>query len=399
MVHRRQPIASMGPIQPESLRDALHRKRRSLDQEIAMFTAQKEKEYREFETRLRGTQQTMEGGSLTLRDVIDSKDGALKGGIDSIRVRHGQKSPRMQDHGGLDSSKHAHTAATASPDSTAPPTAKPVPSHLSGSSPRHREHDFQGLFTPTYLPLLEAGSQGLELDRPAISALSRKPGVVFPTIPNPTTPLSSSATTFSAVDHASYSPTQSGPLSASAPRPRSHRSSSRSDTSVTSLRSILRDLKQPHSPKHVLFSIDNVVVSPSTSPLARRSGKASSKPPIPFSGLRDMPSSSSGGQESASDLNTTNSLTTQQTGNKAVEPKTSFSQPLTAVFPSLRQLVEPVNTPIPPGGDDFEHVERDDDVFFSFEEDIDAPRRRAVNDKEVNKPSTPEIKALMTMKG
>ena len=78
-------------------------------------------------------------------------------------------------------------------------------------------------------------------------------------------------------------------LSASVPREQvlhHDRSSPPSDTSGACLRSSIRDPSQPPSPKRVLFSIDNLVVSPSTSPKAQQ---RSSAPQIREPGINNVP--------------------------------------------------------------------------------------------------------------
>ncbi|MCJ1465305.1 hypothetical protein MMC07_003922 [Pseudocyphellaria aurata] len=120
----------------------------------------------------------------------------------------------------------------------------------SSPSSHDREAEAQGLF---YIPLL---------DSPRDS----------------TSTLSSSADLPTSIIGSSSSRPNAHGFSVSLPKEGSlallRSSSSRSDTSIASLRSSLRDPKLPRSPKRVLFSIDNVVVAPSTSPIALRSSSA-----------------------------------------------------------------------------------------------------------------------------
>ncbi|MCJ1324515.1 conserved oligomeric Golgi complex component [Thelotrema lepadinum] len=166
------------------------------------------------------------------------------------------------------------------------------------ASKEDRELELRALFTPTFLPLLEDASHrqdhqdhnaesedtSLELYQPLKKDRSR----------SDTSHLSSSLTVLP-----SLSKNKSDSDSATNNQPRLGLNERRSSSSPTgtgrTLRSSLRSPDHiPKERKHVLFAIDNKVISPSTSPAATRNvGKlneeAERTPPIPFSGLRDFP--------------------------------------------------------------------------------------------------------------
>ncbi|KAL8996195.1 MAG: hypothetical protein Q9188_006621 [Gyalolechia gomerana] len=175
-------------------------------------------------------------------------------------------------------------------------------------------------------------------------------------------------------------PTSPRHLSSNDPRKMSmsaRRSSSRSDTSVSSLRSSIRDPKQTRSPKRVLFSIDNVVVSPSTSPTlqrkinaSRKSGSDQFQAPATMSetyssSWRRDPS----GQSSKTAL--TNIPTTSghvNGSNKAHHPAAQIRRLSTS--PSM-------------GGDGFEHIRaEEDDDLFPFGEDLRYQDQEPQEDEE-----------------
>ena len=163
------------------------------------------------------------------------------------------------------------------------------------TSKEDREQELRALFTPSFLPLLEdvshrqnhenaeSDSMSLELYQPSKKDRSH----------SDTSQLSSSLTTLPSSNNKLDSGTASGS------QPRLGLSERRCSSSPTgtgrTLRSSLRSPDHiPKERKHVLFSIDNKVISPSTSPAAARNVAKSKKgtkriPPIPFSGLKDFP--------------------------------------------------------------------------------------------------------------
>lgn len=256
-----------------------------------------------------------------------------------------------------------------------------------------REVEFQGLFTPTFLPLLSGGHQ--ETVGEAVGDKSvKQPSLIVDN--KATQPLDAQcqcnpASTIAPI-YGSEPLTPANPrhLSSSDPRKVSmseRRSSSRSDTSVRSLRSSLRDAKQPRSPKKVLFSIDNVVVSPSTSPTLQRRIAAGNKSDIievvskldapdmvvgkadkdfdPYAWRRDA-----GSQSTKSAL--TNIPYTNGHANGSSRPQHPAAQiGVGGTSPSM-------------GGDGFEHIRggEEDDELFAFDEDISYRDRSGFVDGE-----------------
>ena len=145
---------------------------------------------------------------------------------------------------------------------------------------REREKEFRGILTPDFLSLI-ASQERDDIDRSS----SRFPenGLTPPKGEAPNGDRKSNIIGPFAVLSSSAEGQHPIPLTAqnlSSSCPDSHdlgtyhrRSSStgaRSDTSITSLRSSFKDPKAPRSPKRVMFDIDDMVVSPSTSPLVER---------------------------------------------------------------------------------------------------------------------------------
>ena len=162
------------------------------------------------------------------------------------------------------------------------------------------------------------------------------------------------------------------PLSSSVPpeKPLHHRSdSSRSDNSVASLRSSLRDPKQPRSPKRVLFSIDDTLVSPSTSPVAQRSNSRSITKPADFTGVAggfekfEVVRNQNGSDLAVDNKHKTNGVVPSSAGVQADGWTTSLL--------TFSRTAESKSSKTPPsagGVDDFEHLDSDD--LFTFDEDM-----------------------------
>lgn len=249
------------------IRDALEKKRRQIEREIEDFKAEKERELAAFEQRLRGRGRATSSEYPSSFEAkyhnekreepresnltFDGMSPAIKIGSGSVRtngINHLSRSTEF--------SRNGQENEQSSWDS------------LLSSSLREREFEFHGLFTPNYLPLLDS------------SAHSSKPRPTTNYSRGLQTPLDSSSNLSSSATFPASTTGNTTPLpslrhfSASVPREPSlslRHSSSRSDTSVGSRRSSLRDPKQPRSAKHVLFSINDAVVSPSTSPVLSRS--------------------------------------------------------------------------------------------------------------------------------
>ena len=246
---------------------------------------------------------------------------------------------------------------------------EPVP-----DTPSHdREIEFQGLFTPRYLPLLEDPNR---YSKQKTTPSSSPPPETPPDSPNgrggSTPPLSSSATLPMTRFSPPRSPLQTAKFSNSAPRPRLkdlRRTSSRSDTSLSSLRSSMKQPRSPRSSKHVLFAIDNNVLSPSSSPVLERSGKI---PPISSSGLADMLASIGKAPNG-----TANRASPKSTVKDEQDPQMSSVPEVTSYSPrspvkSYYQLVEPATIASTDGAADLEDTIEDEETLFSFDEDANA---------------------------
>ena len=364
--------------------ELLDGKRKQLDQEIADFKSKKEKEYKVYEQQLR----SWDGRQAAGQDIVTHSNGEASSPVESQLVNDDLKQNVAELHktaqgdgvemilNGTNGSRRGENRRPEridifkEPDSIAEGRSN-APSLLVPSTPSHdREMEFRGLFTPSYLPLLDGPNQShaqVEAGRPIPSALSRS---------SSTPSLSSSAT----LPTMAITPLLPSPdhrrLSASVPRqkpPHRRTSSSRSDNSIISLRSSLRDRRQPRSPKRVLFSIDNTVVSPNSSPIAGRSMPILLPPPS----VTDVPHEPAQEEEyNAYEEDHGSVHEIEDAPNKYEYPSLAFEQtlnttPSTSLASRGHQLLEPTITSPAVGGDDFEDVDTDDNPLFAFDEDID----------------------------
>ncbi|MCJ1405005.1 hypothetical protein MMC11_008231 [Xylographa trunciseda] len=352
---------------------ALREKKELLNREVAEFKALKDEEYRRFELSIQAVgriyesehQETENGTHSSLQphppeDLQSSGMGSRRRSDEKFPAGSMQERLRTENEAEIKRTDISNEALDQ--NGAIPPASEPL-SH-------EREIEFRGLFTPTYMPLLDNarqsnGKNGVKPHSPPLHSLAdlrsgrRELSAA----------LSSSATLPATTYNPLHSPTTASKLSNSAPRPRlldQRRSSSKSDISITSLRSSLRQPKSPRSPKHVLFAIDNTVLSPSTSPVVYRTVQ---HPPLPFSGLVDMPKSAT---KPATVRAHTNGTTQSNGDNSTIldpagKPNMSLSSSLTR---SYHQLLEPTESTPENDLEDFEDVGQDD-VLFSFDEDID----------------------------
>ncbi|KAI4174263.1 MAG: hypothetical protein LQ343_002401 [Gyalolechia ehrenbergii] len=357
------------------LAEALDLRRKQIDREISEFKVEKEKEFWKFEKRLRSEKRDAERQKILQceREVgkVEGK-GRRRGGsslrVDGARESAGDNRKNGEGDGG---GSHGRGSAVRFGGATEIPVESDGGQRKKeNEQPVHeREVAFQGLFTPTYLPLLSGGQRDDDLrddmaktDAEAILQSGRQGQESA----------SNNAATVSG--SAPSKPTNPRHLSSSDPRKMSmsaRRSSSRSDTSVSSLRSSIRDPKQTRSPKRVLFSIDNVVVSPSTSPTLqrkinawRKSGSDQFQAPATMSErVEVIPPYSSSWRRDPSGQSSKTALTNIPTtsghvngSNKAHHPAAQIRRPSTS--PSM-------------GGDGFEHIRaEEDDDLFPFDEDL-----------------------------
>lgn len=374
------------------IRAILERKRKQTDREIREFTAEKEKDYIAFERRLRAGGQYDRPVSFSPKDVANSSkrphedretqglpglkekgDGYTIEGLASLSHANGlHRSPGTSEF-----SREVEMGSDGYRDNDQQVELKDGGRSMLEKvvDLRNREVEFQGLFTPSYLPLLDSSTHGQEIT-------SRKPPLTISVKPDMLTtpmhdskPVLSSSATLATSTIGSMSPPATRQFSASVPKEGSlehRRSSSRSDTSSASLRSSLRDPKQPRSPKRVLFSIDDVVVAPSTSPAFRRT-KSSRK-------LRSFVVSnvSQGFENTAAGTHRDDTYSREQGIRTYFDPLNNNNNPPQigpvegreyTSGPSHTSLDIITSSSPPTTGDDFERVNYDDDLF-TFDEDM-----------------------------
>ena len=360
--------------------DALHKKRQSLDLEIERYKALKDEEYQKFESELRKFIQDQVINAEATRELSNgtipvSQTQAEGNGMGSRRNSSEKSLTGTTMLGRL---RNEEGAKTPKEDHKPPPVPLKSPEPGRETPSHEREFEFQGLFTPRYLPLLEDPSRYSKM-KPTLS--SSPPSEHLEDQPTgrrgSPTPLSSSATLPTTRYSPLRSPVQSPKFSNSAPRPRLEDLRRSSDTSIASLRSSLKQPKSPRSPKRVLFAIDNNVLSPTTSPILERSAKVS---PIPSSGLAGLPLSAAG--------------VPNGTG-KGIKAKPPVKIPyrgstteVTSYFPhspirSYHQLVVPLVAASTDEAADFEDISPDEDALFSFDEDANPGDEETTDDDTV----------------
>ena len=392
--------------------EALDRKRKSLESEILHFQALKEEEFKDYERELQlahkqnevqSTLKTLHpdkttapglgipGGGVGL--IQNAINGNKAGGtVDTFAKNHHDQS--NANNVGLPGGKGAERIGV---ENHEPGLRNPI----SSFDPKL---DCRGLATPNYLPLLDTSPRYPRQrgDSSLLASSTQDPDLASHARAT-NTQLSSSATLPTTTFSSLHSPHQNSSFSASILRPtvlQGRRPSSRSDMSITSLRSSLRRPKSPKSPKHVLFSIDNLVLSPSTSPVLQKKGGV---PPIPFSGLVDMPKvakqtivmddtvdialdadqATGGISQQIEDIRVSSNLTNSGfTRSQIRSPARLVALPSSAL--SYHQHVEPIDLTYEVGGDDFEQVERDEDALFSFDEDVNLEDLVDVGDEKVS---------------
>ena len=361
----------------------LQKKREQLEQEIADFARRKEDEYKSFE------QQYLSG--------IPNDDRFAGNGIGTRSIGMGGK---LRDQGHILQEKSAKRGtpaenaalrpnageiATREAQATSQETMEDTNSYKEGSGRDalsfaqrdEREPECKVLSTPMYLPLLG----GHEKRASVVYAQDRRHSGIEQSISmeqqrassnnyQTTLSLSSSATFPSDHVRSSGSPPSVRPLSASVPKkPSHHRSlSSRSDISITSLRSSLRDPKQPRSPKRVLFSLDNGVVSPSTSPIAKRTQSCQNAIPVEtLSASQLLESSGPAATRSSTSANNASASSNLVSNDSSVDGITNGKIDRSSSFIKAPGIADASSLIV---GDDFERIDTDDELF-AFDEDID----------------------------
>lgn len=281
-----------------ALAEAVRRKREQLEDEMEVFRALKEREFKAFEVKLRGVgkgEGEGEGSRDDIEVLVGRVEGELKAGRARIKIGKGRK----------------------------------------GRGAVHeREGEFEGVFTPRFLGLLGAEGEGGEpsivqsfrgrtgfervfLGKEKGRGLMDEEGIAFlrgeekgelereswvgredsdearRVVVAATRTLQEREEVKKETANArrggqsmlscsaecqrsgmtSPPATPARPLSSSVPPEHASdhpRLSSRSDASIDRRRSSLKNAREPKSPKRVQFSIDDTVVSPSTSPVASR---------------------------------------------------------------------------------------------------------------------------------
>jgi hypothetical protein len=274
--------------------EALEGKRRQLDEEIGRFKKEKEKEFKLFESELRASK------TKNRKDRQGDGDGENDSNGDAIPVVNGTS--RGNSSSGTKSSHDNTSAMNESNSLPGPPSRQRTSSisELTGSlnrvdpngisnsysspkdstsnqsqqskmlldrdtqvtrSTHDRDTEFQGVFTPSYLPLIDSKRQS----PPQSSSTKTKSKPHLCLTPSPT-PSSSSFPPQSSITLARANVT-SNPTSAL-----NSKTSSRSSLSSTSLPSALRAPssgrnkgKKPRSSKRVLFQLATAIVQPTSS--------------------------------------------------------------------------------------------------------------------------------------
>lgn len=354
--------------------EILKEKRKEIDRDIAAFIAQKENEYTEFE-KLLWTHDEKSGGRGNLRDLNIAKYTEKVG---ESTESHEAPSNGDKPHGFSLSPTVTNVSLRSFPHKLAEsfvPIDPGSPGNLGASegTPTHeREAEFQGLFTPSFLPLLDS----------SIRDHAHSPSKPPKSVDNQTISEAKSSSVQTSPSHLASSMTR--PVytaSSSAPPDTYHasltntsqrgspirRSSSRSDMSIASPRSSLRDPKHPRSSKRVLFSIDNVVVSPSTAPAKQQSDI------IPQVHSFDLDNIPQGFENIAAgtikpEIGTREGTVTSKSKKYKVDSAPAEGTMLYKSRPFRRSSNLKGGIPIMPN-DDFEALDYEDDLF-TFDEDI-----------------------------
>ena len=292
-------------LSAEQIVELLDRKRRQLDAQIERFKVLKEQEYRAHEHWLKKTARQRDLRSNTA--AHDSRSNGNQQNSLAPSRGEGMQSEGQKQHATVGSLFDKRPVGPISPlasDGQQNFEAIAKQQHNQRSppeTPHEREAEFAGVFTPSFLPLLDGSTDdrnggGVASAQPTLhikdETLASTDTSAHHTDMNPTT----NSSTHHPTDHP---PTQPPHLSIITPPPTSPSqqqepptnnharststsSSTKSDASSSHSRPSSRrsSFKSPHtnnnnnstprSPKRVMFDIDNTVVSPSTSPLVER---------------------------------------------------------------------------------------------------------------------------------
>ena len=378
---------------PRRILEALEEKRRKLDREIEDFKAQKDQEYADFERGFCGELlgehhdagsplgEEHEIASMQVEEQSPPPDG------------RGVKSRDVSGHGIKLESKSSRTSNKAAIEALGG-----FPSPQDSGGHHDEERKWESVFTPDYLPLLEGrGNRDVRNSWKIMSSPTSAEGTVRSTTSN----LSSSDTNHHASAHPSFLGLSCphAQLSSSAPphddaSNSHHRSdSSASNISVASLRSSLKDPKQPKSPKRVLFSLGDDVVSPSTSPVIARKHTTGDILTVGSEGLEDVLDGKRKGKGKRTRRKERSSSADEERG-RARQLRAELDDNGVDRGNGVFSLVDgwtktiPAPTPLPRNttskaliattSEDFEKTEKtDNDNLFTFDEDLDAVANKA----------------------
>lgn len=393
----------------------LDRKRQEIDAEITQFKNAKEQEYRDFEEKLKNDLGSKTEDSEDERRREEYEEGfprkedeqkaeherpiarnnrrkhrQIKGVAALATLPDSQQEEKVNGtqtkQGGNSTSQNdplavLHDAASTS-RSKPSPEGSPRSRSLTSAS-RDREKEFTGVFTPSFLPLIDNTSKSSRGNSnellEASSSQTRPSSMALALRPNPSLiqQLSSSAEYYHNPAMTSPPAPPARPLSSSVPEeqgPGHHRSSSASGASAAMRRrSSLRNpnASEAKSPKKVLFNIDNKVVSPSTSPVAKRE-KENARPPkkavMPETGQYEVVKNKPLKQPAANGASIlTSSLSSASTNNWTAD-----------VSPLRWAMIG--GEAKKPSPDDFVNVGDENDMF-TFDEELGAEEKKSEESK------------------
>ena len=366
----------------------LDKKRRELDREIADFKAKKDDEYRLFERNLKAFYLNTGGLPKEEEEEADLKAESSRRQNTARASSTSAGSHRKENRNHIQHTKNKEAiGASSQPVETLQCAASNsrLKSNPGGSpgppdpakvkrQPHEHERELQGVFTPEYLPMLDSKSH--DGDRRSSTELLEASNLTnnepSPANRGNTVVLSSSAEYHHQRTISPPAP-PTRPLSASVPQDESigHRRSS-SDSADSNRRSSFRNPKEPRSPKRVLFSIDDTVVSPSTSPVAQRSNSSTPSKTSRSNGSsqgNDSFEIVKGRQGKVSPASSSATAPASLLGAAFSGPSSGWNSEISP----LRWAFESENrnkTSSLVGPDDFEHVDREDELF-AFDEDLD----------------------------
>ena len=395
---RNQVIDPMGHAMHEQAENdlicRLDMKRRELDKEIAAFKARKDDEYRLFEKNLKAYYRNI--GELPAEDENSKikaeswvKPTENKAAVQTPMPQQKEKGEHTQEKknetiGTPTQSVQGLLGAASARSSVSCPGGSLDPSDSAKRKRQSHEHERElyGVFTPNYLPLLD--SRPREGDRRSSSELLEAANLEKKDSSAPkrsTTAVLSSSAEYHNQPMSSPPPPPARPLSASVPQDESlghRRSSSNSGDPMGNRRSSLRNPKEPRSPKRVLFSINDTVVSPSTSPVAQRSNPITSKSIRLQGGFQknDSFENIKGKQGKVLPIDKSATATSSALATSISDLSSGWSSGISPFQWAYESEHRNKTSPLA-GGDDFEHVDRDDDLF-AFDEDLDVVNSRKI---------------------